>query len=372
MTTNLYAIFTPAVLALIVAEFLYCIYKKNNYYRFEDSITSFSTAVGNQVVTIWLIALSYVLFDWIADRSPYRQEAGVVSIVILNVAVDFLFYWSHRFSHWNAAAWAAHAPHHSSEEMNYAVGIRTGIFQRLSYIPFLAPLAWCGFSPAIILSTVAVQHVLQLVGHTRVIRNYGPLDVVLNSPSHHRVHHARNPEYIDKNFAGLLIIWDKLFGTFAPEVAPCQYGVLTRLDSWNPVEVNAQYWKVMWGDIRATPRWLDKFKIPFMPTGWRPKGYGPALKSTPTRTVAKTRWAVRAYVLLQVPLAIYVMLKVTAADGDPSVVRKLVLAFFTWAGIAVWGGLLEGKRWAWPLEAVRIPALAITLFYFMEHSGTTP
>jgi len=341
MRENFYAILAPLVLSMILVEFAWSLYKRNGHYKFKDSVTNLATAIGNQVIVIWQIALSYLALDYLYRMTNLRIENNLLNFILLNILLDFLFYWNHRFGHTVNIMWAAHAPHHSSEEFNYTVGLRTGLFQRLFYFPFLMPLALLGFEPEMILSTVAIQHVIQLIPHTRWIKNYGPMDKIINSPSHHRVHHAKNICYRDKNFAGILIIWDKLFGTYAEEIEPVEYGVARRVDSWNIITINFQYWKIWWEDMQDNKGLLNKIKVSFMPAAtYRKRSDSHKSKSITTSKIPKAQ---KIFVLLQIPLAIYLMLQITDAQTGLSLTSKLILSLIVWGIILSWN-LLISKR----------------------------
>ena len=193
--------------------------------------------------------------------------------------MDFFYYWFHRWSHEVNAGWAAHIVHHQSEEMNLAVALRQSVFQgALSWV-FYLPLALVGFPPAMFLTVSALNTLYQFWIHTRAIGKLGPLEWVLNTPSHHRVHHGRNPKYIDRNHAGSLIVWDRMFGTFQEEEEEPVYGITRPLASWNPVWANFHYWAELWRTARRATRLQDRFRIFWKPPGWRPEelgGYEPA------------------------------------------------------------------------------------------------
>src|SRR5207247_5460488 len=176
----------------------------------------------------------------------------------------------HRMSHEVNAFWAAHVVHHQSEEYNLAVALRQGAFQSSFSWVFYLPLAVIGFPPLLFLTVSSLDTLYQFWIHTRAIGRLGPLEWVLNTPSHHRVHHGRNPQYIDRNHAGTLIIWDRMFGTFEPEGHAVIYGVTEPIASWNPVWANFHAYRNLWADAKRAKHWWDKIRIWFMPPGWKP------------------------------------------------------------------------------------------------------
>ena len=173
------------------------------------------------------------------------------------------------------APWAGHVVHHSSEDYNLAVALRQGTFQGVFSWVFYLPLAILGYPPAWFAAMASFDTLYQFWIHTRAIGKLGPLELVFNTPSHHRVHHARNPKYLDKNYAGTLIIWDRMFGTFQPEEEEPVYGLTKPLNSWNPLWANLHVSRDLFNDAWLAPRMVDKLRIWFMPPGWRPEGLAP-------------------------------------------------------------------------------------------------
>ena len=159
--------------------------------------------------------------------------------------------------------WGSHIPHHQSEEYNLSVALRQGVFQGCFFWLFYLPLAFIGFPPALFILMASIDTLYQFWIHTRTIGKLGPLEWVLNTPSHHRVHHAKNPKYIDKNHAGILIIWDRLFGSFVPETEEPRYGIIKPLRSYNPLWINMHGWVEMWHALKRAPGILGKIKCIF-------------------------------------------------------------------------------------------------------------
>jgi sterol desaturase/sphingolipid hydroxylase (fatty acid hydroxylase superfamily) len=361
---NVYAVVTPFVLVLILAEVAFCLWRKNGYYEFQDSIASMGTAVINQCVNVAVAAIWLPALAWLYAHRVYTFEAGPLSAAVLFLGIDFLFYWFHRFGHRTNIGWAAHSPHHSTEELNYAVALRASVTQRFASFFFYWPLAVVGFDPQWLVSMVAFHLVLQLIPHTRVVPKLPRfIESWMNTPSHHRVHHARNDRYLDKNYGGFLIIWDKLFGSFAPETEEPEYGVTVPPNTWDPTVINFQVWKQLFVDAWRAPRKLDALKLWLMPTGWRPEGLAPLAKTKPGQAKFQSTPlpGSRLYLGAAVALAFPLMLLVTRPDSPLGTTEKIVLSLLLWAGASAWGGLLESKRWAVPLEAARLLATAVLL-----------
>jgi len=362
---NIYAVLTPMLLALIAGEFVYCLYQKNGYYNFQDSIANLATAILNQVVNVATAAAIYSGYAWLY-RCGTPVKASAISVAVLFVGIDFLFYWFHRAGHTINVLWAAHSPHHSSEELNYTVGARASVTQRAASFIFYAPLALF-YAPELLMPAILVHHVLQFWPHTRAIVKLPDLfEKYFNAQTHHRVHHGVNDSYLDKNYGGVLIIWDKLFGTFEPETETVIYGIRPPLGTWDVVETNFHYYKILWRQAAAAPYWADKILLWFMPLGWKPRGWSPdpgprwraedqvKYQTTLTRET-------KIYLLCQLPPAIWLMMLVTKHESPLSLPQKIVVGALVSAGMIAWGGILEGKTWARKLEFARVAACLVTI-----------
>lgn len=242
----------PVFLALIVWEALYWRRRQPENYSLKDVASNAVLALMHQAsdAVAWtvVIGLFYLVYQYrVFDLPP----ASVWTIAALFVAQDFFYYWFHRASHRIRWMWASHVTHHSSERLNFSTAFRQSLTYPISGMwLFWLPLAWLGFDPTHIIAVVAINLAFQFFVHTQAVGKLGWLEHVFNTPSHHRVHHARNPKYIDRNYAGVLIIWDKLFGTYVdedPEV-PCEYGIIGQIHSHNPITLTFHEWIAMFRD----------------------------------------------------------------------------------------------------------------------------
>jgi sterol desaturase/sphingolipid hydroxylase (fatty acid hydroxylase superfamily) len=181
------------------------------------------------------------------------------------VMIDFVFYIYHRMSHRVRFLWAIHMSHHSSEEMNFAVSFRQAWFGPVSKIPFFMVLPLLGLDPTIIAVAGVISTLWGIVGHTQIIGKLGPLEWIFNTPSHHRVHHGANKQYIDKNYGNLLIIWDRMFGTFKDEQEPVKYGLVSNVNTFNPVKITFMAWSSMIKDMKTANTLRQSFHSVFGP-----------------------------------------------------------------------------------------------------------
>ena len=184
--------------------------------------------------------------------------------------IDLVFYIYHRLSHRVSFLWAIHMSHHSSQEMNFAVSFRQAWFGPISKIPFFMILPLIGLDPTIVAVAGSISTLWGIVGHTQIINKLGPLEIFLNTPSHHRVHHGANKQYIDKNYGNLLIIWDRLFGTFAEEIEPVKFGIRDNVKTYNPIKITFMFWGQMISDFKVSTTAKEKFLSFFGRPEWKP------------------------------------------------------------------------------------------------------
>jgi hypothetical protein len=288
------------------------------------------------------------------------------------VGVDFLYYWFHRFGHEVNAGWAAHVVHHQSEEYNLTVALRQGAFQQLFSWVFYLPLALLGFPPLVFLTCSALNTLYQFWIHTRLVGRLGPLEWVMNTPSHHRVHHGRNPKYIDRNHAGVFIVWDRLFGTFKQEDEEPVYGITTPLRSFDPLRAHFQHWLALARMAARTPRWLDRLKVFVKPPGWRPAELGGFETPPEVDRASYERFSVpvtgktKAYVFVQfVALNLFVAWYLQGQAGLPGALRVGFGAAIVLSVVSL-ASLLDGRRWAPWIEGFRASAVVVVAALYLR------
>ena len=264
----------PAFLALIGLEALVSWKMGIKINRGPDMISSLTSGISNIVKDVLGLSIAIVSYAWLVDHiALFDIGTQWYVFVIAFIAKDFAGYWIHRMEHTINVFWNRHIIHHSSEEFNLSCALRQSISEVFSFVGlFLLPAAIIGVPVEVIAIIAPIQLFAQFWYHTRLINKMGVMEYIIVTPSHHRVHHAINPEYIDRNYGQIFIIWDKLFGTFQPELkeVPPVYGVKRPVHTWNPLLIGIQHiWLILKDAIRAQS-WKDKIKIWFMPTGWRP------------------------------------------------------------------------------------------------------
>ncbi|WP_163932823.1 sterol desaturase family protein [Paraferrimonas sp. SM1919] len=218
----------------------------NGKYRLVEVICNATLGLMHQVSDVLFGLLIISVYQWLFDWRLFDIEMTIGSFLVLMLLQDFLYYWFHRASHNIRWMWAAHVAHHSSENMNFSTALRQSFMYPIAGMwLFWLPLTILGFPPQWVILVVLINLALQFFVHTQIIKTLGPLELIFNTPSHHRVHHGVNPQYIDKNYAGVLIIWDKLFGSFEPEKETVRYGIPKPINSFNPVKVTIYEWQQM-------------------------------------------------------------------------------------------------------------------------------
>ena len=268
----LYAI--PFFMLLLVIEIAYGYFVKNQKHKVMDSVSSISSGLTNIVKDSLGLGVIIVTYPYLLEHLALTEiKATWLVWSIAFLAIDFAGYWNHRLSHKVNFFWNQHVIHHSSEEFNLACALRQSISNLLGYFPLLLiPAALFGVPSKVIAILAPIHLFAQFWYHTQHIGKMGWLEYIIITPSQHRVHHAINPEYIDKNLGQILCVWDRWFGTFQEEMkeVPPQYGVLKPAATWNPIIINFQHlWRLIIDAWRTNSYW-DKLRIWFMPTGWRP------------------------------------------------------------------------------------------------------
>ena len=264
----------PLFLLLVLLEKWYGWRKGNDTVRTMDMISSLSSGVTNSTKDVLGLSLAIISYSWLVENlTIYQVQSSWLLYVIAFLALDFAGYWVHRLAHTVNFFWNNHIVHHSSEEFNLACALRQSISVYFRIYAFLLiPAALFGV-PQQVIAVVAPLHLFaQFWYHTQHIHKMGWLEYIIVTPAHHRVHHAINPEYLDKNYGQIFIFWDRMFGTFQEEspAIPAVYGVTRPVRTWNPIKINFMHLWLLMQDAWHTKSWKDKLRVWLMPLGWRP------------------------------------------------------------------------------------------------------
>lgn len=340
-------------------------------YRVNDAITNINCGVTSQVTGAFLKVLSIGIYTFIFQQFALIELPNSIWVWVLAfIGYDFCYYWAHRMSHEVNLFWGGHSVHHQSEEYNLSVALRQSSTQVIWTFAFYIPMAFIGVNPIVLISVSGFNLLYQFWIHTEAINKLPKwFEAVFNTPSHHRVHHARNPKYIDKNHAGTFIIWDKMFGTFKAEEERPIYGITKNLNSWNPVWANVAHYSDMIKEIGTIPKWADRIRYVFNKPGWLPDYMGGYRAPFEVDTSSYQKYDTKAasglniYVFVQ-----YVLLLIGTSFflfnlDNISNTEKIFFACIIIISVVSFGGLFENKRWGYPLELTRLLFTPILLYY---------
>jgi alkylglycerol monooxygenase len=373
---NILLITIPIFLVLIFIEISYGVWKNDLKHSYMDTISSLSSGFTNLLVDILGLGIIIFSYPFFYERLKVVElEESILLYFIAFVCVDFASYCHHRLKHSINIFWNMHVIHHSSEEFNLACALRQSITNNLGIgILFLVPAALLGVPPKMI-SILGPLHLFgQFWYHTRHIGKLGWLEYILVTPSQHRVHHAINKEYIDKNLAAIFCIWDRAFGTFQEELddVPCVYGTLKPVRTWNPILINFQHLWYLTQDAWHTSSILDKAKIWFMPTGWRPKDVVTKIPRTKVENVFNQEkykfeysFIHKVFVgfhFLTLNIVLYIFLSSFANLSFADKTGYFLLIFST---IFSFSSVMDGYKWSINFEFMRI-FLGLLILYFQE------
>ena len=280
----------PGFVLLIIIEMIAVRLTKKGRYEYRDSASSLAMGLGNRVFGIAIGGLVVLAYFGVYQFRLFNLGWTWPVMIACFFAEDLAYYWFHRIAHERRFFWASHIVHHSSQHYNLTTALRqtwTGTLG-LNFI-FWLPLLYIGFPPLMVLMFSSISLVYQFWIHTELIDRMGPFEWIFNTPSHHRVHHATNAKYLDANYAGVLIIWDRMFGTFVPEDAKEKphYGIVSQLGTFNPFRIAFHEWAGIWRDVTHAKSFKDVFGYVFGPPGWSPDG------SRKTSASIKAEWAAR-------------------------------------------------------------------------------
>lgn len=351
----LYAI--PFFMGLMFLEMAYGYFARDQKYKVMDTVSSISSGLTNIIKDSLGLVLVVVSYPYLLEHLAVL-ELRATWLVWLSafLAIDFAGYWNHRLSHHVNIFWNQHVIHHSSEEFNLACALRQSISNVVGYFPlFLFPAAVLGV-PGQLIAIIAPIHLFgQFWYHTQHIGKLGWLEYIIVTPSQHRVHHAINPEYIDKNLGQILCVWDRIFGTFQEELeeVPPQYGVLKPAGTWNPIYINFQHlWRLI-QDVWRTRSWRDRLRIWFMPTGWRPADVAERYPRPVIRDVyhfkryetPASAWF-KGYVILQLLATLALLIFMFYHYGEIGYQGLLVLGFLAFLSIYGYTSLMDRAPYA--------------------------
>ncbi|HLF63217.1 MAG TPA: sterol desaturase family protein [Saprospiraceae bacterium] len=361
----------PIFFILIGVELLIAKLRKTHLYRFNDAVANISCGIAQQITvalakTALIVGYIYLYRHFRLFEIPDTWWTWF----LLFIGVDFFYYWFHRLSHEINVLWGAHIVHHQSEEYNLSVALRQSSFQGFISMIFYLPLALIGFNPVAFVTVNAFQTLYQFWIHTKLISKLHPvLEFIFNTPSHHRVHHGRNPKYIDRNHGGTLIIFDRLFGTFQKEEEEVVYGVTKPLASWNPVWANFDYYADLWATLKQPLTLGERLKLVWASPGWmptrlggfqRPKDVKPGAEIYNT-TIPST---LNYYILAQFTVVLLITTLFLFGIDKYAIHARIILCAWILLSVMSLGGLFELRKWAFYLEIGRLLSFVVLVVAF--------
>lgn len=363
---DLIALAIPFFLASIIVEVLWTrLFGPKDAYRVGDALANLSAGVGDEVLGVFTTALTFAAYIGIYEQFRFAtlDPSHWSTWVFALLAVDFIYFLWHWSSHRINLVWATHVVHHQSEDYNLSVALRQSWTDAFTSWPLYLPLALAGVSPMVLIVCRSINTLYQFWVHTRAIGRLGPLEWVMVTPSNHRVHHARNPKYIDRNYGGILCVWDRMFGTFAAEEEEPVYGTVAELQSYNPFVAQVQLFRKLFAMSRQASSAIEALYVWVAPPEYLVGG-GTAVIPEITRE-SQVKYGPATPAAMQVYASLHFVLPIGLVTlmlflGDGASQRELfVLAVLAWMSLLVSGGLTEARAWALPVEVTRLAAVSV-------------
>ncbi len=358
----------PAFFALMAVELVAARLMRRRVYRLNDAINSIGLGTFSQIVGVFTKLLTIGVYAWVVERvALFALPADSVWVWISGLLVyDFCYYWLHRCGHEVGVLWAAHAVHHQSERYNLSTALRQTSSGALLGWVFYLPMAVLGYPVEVFAVVAVIDLIYQYWIHTELVPKLGWFDRVFASPSNHRVHHAVNDRYLDRNYGGLLIVWDRLFGTFTEEdpSEPPVFGTRAPLRSWNPLWANVEVYWALANDAWRARRWRDKLRVWIARPGWRPADVAERFPK-PAFDIARAEYdpplslPMRIYCLLHFLLLLALGVDFLGTASSQNAWASAMYAGFLLTGLMSLGLLLEGRAWALAIEVPRLLWLAV-------------
>ncbi len=375
---NMLLIAIPIFFVLVLLEALYGNWINDQKHNFMDTISSLSSGITNLLYDLLGLGIIIVSYSFLYEYLMiFSIEESILLYFVAFICIDFASYCHHYLKHSVNVFWNQHVIHHSSEEFNLACALRQSITNNLGVgILFLLPAALCGVPPKVI-SIIAPLHLFgQFWYHTRHIGKLGFLEYIIVTPSQHRVHHAINPEYIDKNLGAIFCVWDRAFGTFQEELeeVPCVFGTLKPVRTWNPVLINFIH---LWGliqDAWNTKNWNDKLKLWFMPTGWRPNDVSIKFpRQTVTNVYSQKKYSPK-YNFKHKLMTIFQFICINIMSflflynfSDLDLFSRTAYMILIFSTIFGFTSMMDGYKWGLIFEIIRsLVGLGLILYFFEQ------
>ncbi|MFB6457684.1 sterol desaturase family protein [Chitinophaga sp. Hz27] len=366
MHLNYLAFAVPLFLTLMGLEYLVASKQGKTYFRFNDSVMNICVGIAERLSDTFTVGVFYFVYAYLYEHyAIFNIQSSVLLWIVLLFCTDFVWYWYHRLAHEVTLFWCAHVVHHQSEEFNYTVSARITVFQAFLRTGFWSILPILGFPPAMITSMLLVHGLYPFFIHTRTIGKLGLLEYILVTPSHHRVHHASNPQYLDKNYGDVFIIWDKLFGTFVKEGEEPVYGLTKPLESNSFLWQHFHFLLEMVYSVRRANGFGNKLRIIFGKPDNVDEKARPALEARflmPAGTQQETP-KLNNYVVWQLSVTLLLLFSFLLLEHYVPLFIQVCISLMIVLTLINCGAILEQKRWVFYIEYARYIAIVAALFY---------
>lgn len=346
----------PFFLFFMGLEYYVSLKLNKKVHRFQESIANINVGIAERLSDLLTTGSFYFVFSWIHDRfALFEIQPSAFNWLLLFLATDFVWYWYHRLGHQVNILWAAHIVHHQSDDFNYTAAARITVLQAVARGLFWSVLPLLGFPPQMIVVLLLIHGAYPFFTHTRLIGKLGWLEYIIVTPSHHRVHHSSNLEYLDKNYGDMLIIWDKIFGTFAPETTEPIYGLTKPLNSQSFLWQHFHYFLELGLAFQMAPSVRDKIQVVF----GSPAAFDPRI-----RLILERKWSQKVHASYSARLRQAILFKTatTTAVTFGTILfsryfesyQLILISIFILLSLIVTGAMLEQKRWVFHLEFIRL------------------
>ena len=367
MKLNILAFAVPLFISLMLLEYFVAKKRKLDYFNLHNSIANISIGIAERMCDVLIAGTFYFVYDFIQRRyGVFNIKPGVLLWIFLLLSTDFLWYWYHRLAHEINLLWAVHVVHHQSEDFNYTVSARITLMQAFVRTCFWAVLPLLGFPASMITTMLLIHGIYPFFIHTRLIGKLGILEYILVTPSHHRVHHASNEKYLDKNYGDVFIIWDKLFGTFQKEEEEPVYGLTKPLNTYSFLWQHFHFYIELWISFRSKKTIKDKLSVLF----GRPDKIDPLVRERAEKifrlekgsnaiTAPLNRYVIWQIILLLVSLFVFILFEKYCGAAFKAIIALVVLLT-----LINCGAIMERKKWVFHIELIRLFSFMLIPFCF--------
>lgn len=368
---NLLALAVPFFIGFILLEYHISQKRKRKLHQFEESIANLNVGIAERVTDLLTTGAFYFVFSWIyAHYAIFDIRPTFISWVLIFLITDFVWYWYHRFGHKVNLFWSVHVVHHQSDDFNYTVSTRITIFQAIARGLFWSILPLLGFPPDMIAIFLIIHGVYPFFTHTQLVGKLGWLEYIFVTPSHHRVHHSSNPEYLDKNYGDILIIWDKLLGTFAEEKEEPKYGLTKPLNSYSFLWQHFHFQLELLLALRAAKGIKAKFKVLF----GRPDDIDPTHREyleikLLNRNKQSIQFSLQRLILLNTILTLVVLFFTLLLTEFFTSQQQILLCLFILISIINSGAMIEQKKWVFYLDYFRLLLIGFIFYAFIPNNS---